>query len=131
MLTRNISVGYSAAGVSINATFALEAGAEVTISETIPASSTNLALSSFALDVSQVKALVMVAAADMVVETNSGSSPVNVFTLTANVPFLWFTGQATLRDTAGTAVSTDITSLFVTSTAGGLLDIRALVDPTA
>jgi hypothetical protein len=108
---------------------AISAGANCSISETIAAAASNLEVA-FVLDASQVSALVLIATADMTVETNDGTTPDNTFTLKANVPYVWTSADGgTLRDTAGVSV-VDITALFVTSTAGGVLSVEALFDPT-
>ncbi len=117
-------------GVSFSASVASSGGLEVNVDETIAGSSTDLAVA-FACDVSQLKSLFILATAAMTIETNSGSASDNTITLAANVPFSWTNQDGLdLRDTGETAITTDIASLFVTSSAGGSLKIRALVDPT-
>lgn len=117
-------------GGSFSGTIESTGGLEVNVDETIPALSTDLAVA-FAADVSQLKSLFILASAAMTIETNSGSAADNTITLAANVPFAWTNqGGMDLRDTGETAITTDITSLFVTSSAGGTLKIRALIDPT-
>ena len=131
MLTHRITSGWSRGSENIVRSFDLSAGAENNIDETIPAGANNLAVA-FALDVSQLKALFMLSDKDVTVETNSGAAPINTFALKAGVPFVWNTNDASLRDTAGTAVATDVTGLFLTNAGASdaLLQIRALLDPT-
>jgi hypothetical protein len=118
-------------GNSIAKTVTSTSGAEQSIDETIPALASDLEVA-LVLDVSQVKSIYIVASAAMTLETNSGSAADNTVTLVANIPFVWhYQDGTTLRDTAGVAITTDITALFVTSTAGGTLQVRVLVDPTA
>lgn len=82
-------------------------------------------------DVSVAKVVFMLATTATLVETNSGSSPANVFNLAAGVPYLWTASSgAAWYDTAGTAVTTDITSLFITNAASTDLQILILADPT-
>ena len=120
----------SDSGASFIGSVASTGGMEVNVDEAIPALSTDL-LVAFAADVSQVKSLFILATGAMTIETNDGSSPGNTITLAANIPFVWTSQDGLdLRDTAEAAVTVDITSIYVTSTAGGSLKIRALIDPT-
>jgi hypothetical protein len=131
-LTHTFYRSWTRPGESIVKAVERTAGAEVNIDETIPADTADVAVA-FAMDVSQCKGLYLVSDVDVVIETNSSGSPVNTFTLTAGVPYLWMQGDAAMRDTAGAAVTTDITSLFVSNAdpeADALLQIRSLVDPT-
>lgn len=82
-------------------------------------------------DVSVAKVVYMLASTATVVETNASNGSVNVFTLAAGVPYLWTASSgAAWYDTAGTAVTTDITSLFITNAASTDLQILILADPT-
>lgn len=85
-----------------------------------------------AIDVSQVRAISILSNKDVVVRTNSHGSPANIFTLTANVPFVWATPLGTFKDTADATVSTDITSLHVDNEGAdeAIIQLDALVDPT-
>lgn len=109
----------------------IQAGAEHNLDELIPGGSTDLSVA-FALVLAKLAALYIVADRAMAIETNSGSSPANTITLAANVPFVWNSNMPAIRDTAGVAISTNITALFVTLAAGAdsILHLRALVDPT-
>lgn len=132
MFTRTLNFNFLG-GDAITKAVNITGGLALDIDETIPSGSTNLALgASCAIDVSQLKLLYIVSDQDLVLETNSGGSPVNVFTLAAGVPFAWHSGMPALRDTAGTAVTTDITGLFATvaGATDAILQIRTLIDPT-
>lgn len=85
-----------------------------------------------AVDVSALKSLYMLSTKDVTVETNSASTPDNVFTLKANVPFIWQAGGPALRDTAGAAVTVDIAKLYVTNASGAAaaIEMRVLQDST-
>jgi len=86
---------------------------------------------SFTCDVSQIVGLYIKASTACTIKTNSSGSPVNTFTMAANAPFLWTSSDGgALRDTAGTAVSTDITTLYVTNVAQCDLVVRVLTDAT-
>lgn len=90
--------------------------AELVYDDTIPAGTTNKQIV-LALDVSEVKGFVMACPAisatkTIVIKTNSTSSPANTLTLTSAVPgVVYYTGQ-----TGANPLTTDVTSLYVTST---------------
>ncbi|MBN9522493.1 hypothetical protein J0H58_28890 [bacterium] len=111
-------------GLQVEATYDAAGGLRPDVSEVIPPSSTDLAVA-WVCDVSALSAVVLLASAAMTVETNNASSPGNTIPLAAGQPVFWFTG-------CGWAcpLTADVTGLYVTSTAGGTLSIRALVDPT-
>jgi hypothetical protein len=87
----------------------------------------------FAAKANKVQSLFIVADGAVIIKTNNITTPGNTFTLAANSPYSWISGDAAITDTGGTAL-VDVTSLFVTlsgtPTADVLLQIRALVDPT-
>ena len=120
---------WSSNGEQISKAVTVSSGGAAIIDEVIAPAAAD-ALVAFVADVSQLKGLYITASAAMTIETNSAGSPVNVFTLVTDTPFMWVNGDAPLRDTAGTTVTTDITALYVTSTDGGTLQIRTLIDPT-
>lgn len=130
MITRTFTFGIDG-GDSLVRRVSPQAGSEHILSEAVPAPSTNMAVA-FAAIVAKLKWLYMVCDQDITVETNSGSSPVNTFTLAAGVPFVWTVNNPALRDTAGTAVTTDITGLFITHAGetAGTFELRAGIDPT-
>jgi hypothetical protein len=76
--------------------------------------------------------LFIVATGALTLKTNSSGSPANTITLVKDEPFLWRTGDGTLRDTAGSAITTDITGLYITNPGAAAVDLKlfALVDPT-
>ncbi len=130
-LTHYFSFGHQSNGANISKTITKSADAESNIDASIPNGADQLV--AFTLDVSQLKGLYIVSDQDVVIETNSSSSAVNVFTMTAGVPFVWVQGSMpALRDTAATAVTVDITALYVTNASGtsATVQIRALIDPT-
>lgn len=91
-------------------------------------------LVAFAADVSQLKSLFLLSSQPLTVKTNSNGSPANTITLAADRPFRWYVGESTLRDTAGTAITTDITALYLTNdsdpNAAATFQLFALLDPT-
>lgn len=99
------------------------------ISETISSGTDTQVM--FTCDVSAVKVFFAKASTATTVETNATNGSVNVFTLAAGVPFLWTSSDGgSFRDTAGTAVSTDVTTLYVTNVASTDLEILVLLDAT-
>jgi hypothetical protein len=128
-IVRQVSNGASPIGAS----FVRTAGGEANVDETIPFGSTDLSVA-FAINAAKLVSIILISTlADITVETNSGSSPANVFALKAGVPLVW-TNQdgAAFRDTSNVVLA-NITSLFVTNPSvdtASVLQIRALVDPT-
>ena len=131
MITHTHSRGIFARGLSIAKPIAVSAGQEINVSEPIPASAVNQPVA-FAAVVAKLQSIFLFASAALVIKTNSSGSPANTITLAAGVPFLWQPGDGTLRDTAGVAITTNITSLFVTNPAGSIIDLNGfiLIDPT-
>lgn len=131
MVKHKFSLGWGDGGASISKGVDIEAGGATYIDESISAAVTDREVA-FVCDVSQLKGIFIVSDQDLLLQTNDGASPVNVITLTANRPFLWFNGMPALRDTAGTAITTDITAIFATNAGASAarLQIRALLDPT-
>lgn len=122
-MQHTLSWSYTTPGGQVATQLAVTAEAEHNLDVTIAALASD-ALVAYALDYSQCKGFFMVADAAMTVETNSSSAADQTFTLAANVPVAWANGAGTCP------VTTDITALYVTSTAGGTLKIRTLIDPT-
>ena len=73
-----------------------------------------------AIDISAMSVFYMVADQVLTIETNSGSSPQETFTLVANKPVIW--------RTADTAIfAGDVTALFVTNASGTAATLEVLV----
>lgn len=112
--------------------FTVSGGSRLSIEEAIDDGSTDLEVA-FVLDVSQAKSFCLKADQNMVVETNSGSSPANTFTLEAGKPYIFPVSQGEAWvDTEAGAVDTDITALFVTNASGtdATLSLDTIYDPT-
>ncbi|OGT59920.1 MAG: hypothetical protein A3E01_10780 [Gammaproteobacteria bacterium RIFCSPHIGHO2_12_FULL_63_22] len=84
-------------------------------------------LVSLALDVSEVKSLVIVADKAMTLKTNSSSVPDDTIALVAGEPYVWWDGSP-----ATCLLTVDVTALYVANASGddGTLEIRALQDST-
>lgn len=121
-----LTLGWSQGNLSISKQITKSSDAENNRDITVPQNSTNLAIT-FALDVSELKALYIVSTVNLTLETNSGSSPTDTLTLVAGEPVIWWTGCP-----VAIPFSADVTGLFATTGAvgEGLLSIRALYDAT-
>ncbi len=111
-------------GLQVGASYDGSGGLRPDLNEVVPPSSMNLAVG-WTVDVSEIDVLVLYATAAMTLKTNNSGSPADTISLAANTPIFWFTGCG-----LDCPLGTDVTVLYVTSSAGGTLSIRALVDPT-
>lgn len=87
--------------------------------ESIPESSTDLEML-LAIDISEMKCFVMISDVAMTVETNSGGSPQETFTLAADTPVIWNDGDAAIF--AG-----DITGFYATTGVVGVGTLQIAV----
>ena len=108
--------------------FTYSSGSLVSISESIPNTADNLL--AFAVDVSQIQALIIVAAAAMTLEWNDNSGTQGSLVLVADKPVAWDTDYQSIHPNPLGA--TDITAMYATNASGAaaLLDIRVIIDPT-
>jgi len=79
---------------------------------TVPDESSDM-LVNFALDVSQIKAIYIVADQDVTLETNDSGSPDDTISLAAGVPYVWTTDS---YDSC--LLTADITKLYFTNASG-------------
>lgn len=86
---------------------------QLSIDETIAESTTD-GLVVMSLDVSQIKSVYIVSTVDMLLETNSGSTPDDTISLVAGVPYVWTTDSYDSN-----LLATDITAIYLTNTSGG------------
>lgn len=126
--TLNYLLKDSNGNVLIDQQVSLSAGLQLLLDESI-ANSTTDGQVAFALDFSQAKLLYILADGVCTIETNSGSTPDDTFTMAANEPIVW-TNLSQLTNPIGTDITTDI---FVTNSSGASVRLRiwCLVDPTA
>ena len=98
----------------------------ISVSEVIPDASTDL-LVAFAVDVSEIKSIVMWCDNECTVETNSGSVADETFNLLAGVPMIWNANMLEPNPWA-----TDVTALYITTASVGAsaFEIRCVYDPT-
>lgn len=101
-------------------------GARTSIEETVADSSTDM-LVALTVDVTQVKAIYIVASVAMTFETNDGTTPTNTIALLAGVPYVWTTDSYDSLLLTG-----DVTALYMTNASGGAgtINIEIIEDPT-
>ena len=125
-ITHKITQTLNYSGLGYTTTKTKTGGQENNLSESIPDSSTDLEVA-WAVDISELKALLIVADGALTVKTNSSSTPDDTFTLVVNTPIVWEDANS-----SGNPLSADVTSIFVTNSSGGAVTLttKALTDPT-
>lgn len=113
-----------AAIISVSET--VTSGSAVVIDETIPPSSTDLVVAC-AFVRAKVKSFFLTADAVMTVKTYNSVTLEETISLTAGQAMQWTLADASLLPLPFAA---DVTSIKVTSSAGGVLRLRVIVDPT-
>ena len=93
---------------------------------TVAAATSNY-LVAMVLDVSQLKSIFLLSDKDVILETNSGGSPADTITLTANVPVSWYVGCG-----YACPLGTDVTAIYLTNAGAdaATVNLRFLVDST-
>lgn len=128
-IIHTLGLSYSSPTGTLSNTFTATGDSNLELNLTIAPSSTH-AETDFTLvatsGASGVQSLYMVASAAMTVYGNSvaggynAGDNQNTITLVANVPYFWITGDGT------SPIAANWAAIYVTSTAGGSLQIRAL-----
>ncbi len=127
MPTHTTQIKYSHGSESHTKTVSKTASQEINIEETIPDSSTDLEVA-ISLDVSAIKSLLISSDQAITIETNSGSTPSDTLTPSADEPVIWWDGSE-----FSNPLTTDITTnIFVTNSSGSAatLVIKVLLDAT-
>lgn len=108
--------------------FTYTSGSLRSISESIPNTDNNLV--AFVMDVTQIQALIIVAAAAMTLEWNDNAGTQGSLVLAANKVIAWDTDYPSIHPNPLGAV--DFTALYVTNASGSAaqLDMRIIFDPT-
>lgn len=96
----------------------------ISASETVPPASTDFEIV-LPIVVADVVSFMIVTSADMTIETNNGTTPDDTLSLLAGVAYKW---NSDSYDTF--KLTTDVTSIFVTSTPGGTIQVESLEDAT-
>lgn len=102
------------------------AAGSIEIEETVPATTTHMPLS-LAIDISQLKSIIISSDVALTLKTNSSSSPTDTLAIKAGVPYIW---NVDSYDTC--KITADVTSAFLTNATGGAATVtmRGLYDPT-
>ncbi len=126
MFSHQITVHYNGGGAIVSQDVTLQADGEDNreISFADDAADQQVAL---ALDVSAIKALLLLSDQDLTVETNDDAAPDDTLSLTGGVPLLWYEGCG-----YDCPLSVDVTDLYLTAAGGaaGTLKVQALQDST-
>lgn len=79
------------------------------------------------LDVSEIKAIIIVCSEDATLKTNSSGSPDNTLTLKANEPYIWWVNAPWTN-----VLTVDVTALYLTVAATASTDflMNVLYNPT-
>lgn len=93
-----------------------------TVREVTVADSASDYLVNFALDVSGIKAIVILSDQDVTMETNDGTTPDETINLLAGNPYLWYTGSYFTN-----LLATDITALYFSNSSGAAATVKILV----
>ena len=112
----------SGAGGSVSAQHTEVGASEYTADQTFPAASSDATLTA-AFNYANVQAVYILADQNCTLETNSGSSPDNTFSLIAGRPLVW-SRSAGYTSNPFTA---NVTGLFVTCTPATRLQIKILL----
>jgi len=129
--THKVTRSWSSSGsATVNYAHEVTAGLEVNLSEAIDDGETDYDLAA-TIDYDNLKSFFMGSDQDVTVETNNpggaSGAATQTFTLLANQPLVWCTGDAD-----SCPVTADITALYITNGSGSTanFELRALVDPS-
>lgn len=112
----------SSAGGSLSAQHTEVGASEYTVDQTFAAASSNATLTG-AFNYANVQAVYILADQNATLETNSGSSPDNTFSLIAGRPLEWSRSSAYFSN----PFTANVTGLFVTCTPATRLQIKILL----
>ena len=125
-ITATITKNLTAGGSSISGSYTASGGLLQEYSEAIGADDVDTLVAG-EIDVSQLQAWIIKCDTGVTVETNSGSSPADTITITANRPQMWDTLDGTVNP-----LTTDVTAFYITEndSTAGTLQMMFLIDPT-
>lgn len=108
---------------------------EIHVDVTLAALASEVAVDPVTLTNSKVKSLMLTCTGDCTIKTNSSSSPGNTKVLAAGEVVLWAGAAAPTANPSATIVigtnpfvSADVTKLYLSSTAGGVFTLRAIIN---
>lgn len=124
--THTITQKVTSGGNTVTADNSYSGGAQVSLDESIPDSSTDL-LVVVALDVSKIQSIYILSDQDMTLETNDGTTPADTINLLAGKPYIWHIGSYFTN-----LLATDVTAFYMTNASGSSaqLKMEAVLDPT-
>lgn len=116
-------------GVTREFSESISVNAQLTITEAVPDSSTDLEIACV-LDVSEIDSLWIYSDKAVTLETNDGGSAADTIVLAAGVPVQWSVSNDPSR--ALCPLQTDVTALFATNSSGATANITFIAgyDPT-
>lgn len=119
-----LTLSWARNGESISQSVTISDNGELNRNVTVANGATDFPVAA-TIDVSEIKSLYIHSTQNVTIETNSGGSPANTLTVTANKPLVWYVGCGLTNP-----LSTDVTGLFITNASGSSADvkIRIIVD---
>jgi hypothetical protein len=131
--THETAAQVTVSGRTVKGNVAVSSGNNRSIDESIPDSSTDLLVLE-TVDVSQLRAFIMVSDQPVTVETNDGTTPQETIILNANDPLIFRKGgnQREGADYPVIPFSADVTGFYITNASGAAaqLKMEILQDPT-
>lgn len=112
----------SSSGGSLSAQATEVGTSEYSVDQTFPAGSSNASLTG-AFNYADIQSIYMLADQNLTLETNSGSSPSNTFSLIAGRPLVWSKSAGYFSN----PLTANVTALFVTCTPATRLQIKILL----
>jgi hypothetical protein len=132
-LTHSVSVSEGTSSGSIQSTKAVSVtgDAAVTASPSITASTNNVEVQ-VSFTVSRLKGIYICSDKTVTLYTNnpSGSSPDDTFTITADKPFVWYSGSGITCPIVGDSGAVDTLYISNANNAAAVVDIRVVKDAT-
>lgn len=117
-----VSVAMSVAGLRLSQDIALTAEnftrTEFTVADGQTAFRANLAI-----DISQLKAIIIHSDKAVTLKTNSSGSPDDTIVLQANVPLVWYTGP-TIDAADGNPFDADVTDFYIANSSGATATVK-------
>lgn len=122
-MTHTLNLSLLTNGGSVSQAISVTADAEVTLVDHAVTIGTDV-LVNVAFPYALIKSVILLSTVNLTIETNSSSSPADTIILTAGIPNIFVTGYGT------NPFSADVTKIYRTSAAVGVLNVRVLYDPT-
>lgn len=78
------------------------------------------------IDISQLKAIMILSTKAITIKTNDSGSPADTIVLQANVPYLWYAGP-TIDATDGNPFDADVTDFYIANASGATATVKVWV----